>query len=297
MEVGLPHVNGVSTPHEPSPSQTHTVHLSAVERCMPRAYIRVCLAYRLPEAIDRAEIASRLDSYARKLVDAKPYLAGYVVPAPDSEHRRGISEIRFTDDDFLDFPNVEIKDLAKEGGLDSYEELNERRLPPSSIPPKLVSALPEGTDDELAPAFRMQANFVRGGLIVSVYLHHCIADGTGLNHLLTGAVFTDEYVFRRNIEANGQPTPTLNARLAAFAKRKTFVRQKLSWSDHNQISDREILYKRFDDIAKSEKVPRVEGRGCVFAFDREKLKRLLSLLMTQVAGQFLSATDALRTYC
>ena len=218
--------------------KTHVVHLSAIEHCMPRAYIRVCLAYRLSGDVDLSFVVEKLNGFARKLVDAKPYLAGFVVPAPDSTTRFGLSEIRFTDDDFLHFPSVEIRHLCRGEVPYAYDELNAMALPPSIVRPELVSALPVGTDDELAPAFRMQANIVEGGLIVSVYLHHCIADGTGLSFLLTGAALDDEFAFDRHLETNGLPTPSLNQRLAAFANRKTIVRQKLSWSEPNQISDR-----------------------------------------------------------
>jgi hypothetical protein len=275
------------------PQEPHIVHLSAIEHCMPRAYIRVCLAYRLPVDKLLNGIIECLNRYARKLVDAKPYLAGYVVPAPDSRTRAGLSEIRFTDNDFLTFPSVEVRHLTREEIPSSYDELDRMALPPSVIRPELVSALPEGTDDGLAPAFRMQANIVDGGLIVSVYLHHCIADGIGLSFLLTGAVLHDGFVFDRHLEANDLPTPSLYKRLSAFAKQNTVVRQKLSWSDPHQISDRDIKCRTASASSPGTKTS-LPGRGCIVAFSREKLEHLELSLKAAVQSCFMTANDALR---
>lgn len=58
----------------------HVIELSTIERCMPRAYIRVCLAYRLAHQKQVPLVVQRLNEFIHKTVDAKPYLAGYVVP-------------------------------------------------------------------------------------------------------------------------------------------------------------------------------------------------------------------------
>jgi hypothetical protein len=274
----------------------HVVQLSAIEHCMPRAYIRVCLAYRLPDDVLLSAVMSRLNEYARKLVDAKPYLAGYVVPAPDATSRVGLAEIQFTDEDFQDFPTVEVRHFSQKEVPYSYDELSKSGLPPSVIRPELVSALPEGTDDERAPAFRMQANVVQGGLIVSVYLHHCIADGTGLGLLLTGAVLVDNVAFQRHLDTNGVPTPSLNSRLAAFAGRKTVVRQNLSWSDHNQISNRCIQYRIRSNTTPTSSKTKPVGRGCIVALSRSKLDGLRTELLQHDPDTFMTPTDALRKF-
>lgn len=277
------------------PLQTcHIVKLSAIEHCMPRAYIRVCLAYRLGPENDLEEVMARLNRFARKLVDAKPYLAGFVVPAPDAHTRFGLSEIRFTDEDFLRYPSVEVHRFSHDEVPYSYDELDAMGLPPSVIRPELVSALPEGTDDSMAPAFRMQANVVDGGLIVSVYLHHCIADGTGLGLLLTGAIINDEFAFDRYLDTNGKPAPSLNTRLAAFANRKTVIRQMLSWSEHNQITDRNIQHKTRAAPTSAIKKTNPPGRGCLVAFSREKIERLMKMLQSHVDGDFMTTNDVLR---
>ena len=273
--------------------KVHIVRLSAIEHCMPRAYIRVCLAYRLAEDVDIDVVVGKLNGYTRKLVDAKPYLAGFVVPAIDSTNRVGLSEIRYTDEDFLNFPRIEVRNLSYDEIPSTYDELDAKGLPPSVIRPELVSALPEGTDDQLAPTFRMQANVIKGGLIVSVYLHHCVADGTGLQFLLTGEVLKDQFAFDRHLEANGRPTPSLNTRLESFARLKTFVRQKLSYAEPNQITDRTIHYRKRGSVVR-QPTSSPAGRGCLVQFPREKLKSLHCSLQAQDQDSFMSPNDVLQ---
>ena len=285
-----------SSRNSPIPeNQQHTIRLSSIEHCMPRAYIRVCLAYRVPDHADLDDLISRLNKFARKLVDSKPYLAGYVVPAPESKTQIGLAEIQFTDEDFNNFPKVELQYVAEKDIPYTYDELNDRAMPPSLIRPDLVSALPEGTNDDFAPVFRLQANVVKGGLIVSAYLHHCISDGTVLGLILTGSVLQDDFTFDRHLEAKGYVTSGLNRRLEEFANQQSIVRQNLSWSFPNQIRDRHILFSRPSASTEQQPVPKPNGKGYIFAFSRDKMDELKHQLTEGLMdGQFLSRNDVLR---
>lgn len=271
----------------------HVIHLSSIEHCMPRAYIRVCLAYRLPDTVALEDVVTRLNLFARKIVDSKPYLAGYVVPAPTSVSHPGLAEIHFTDCDFLNFPQVEVRHMTDSEIPHNYEQLSKAGLPPSLIRPELVSALPEGTNDEYAPVFRIQANVVRGGLIVSMYLHHCISDGTGMGLIITGSLLHDDFTFDRHLEAKGFDTSGLNRRLEEFANQQSIVRNQLSWSFPNQIRNRHFQW--ITPRSEDDPSPKVIGRGVVFAFSKQKLRQL-RLRMLEVHGDthFMSPNDVLR---
>lgn len=262
---------------------------------MPRAYIRVCLAYRVPDHVDMDELVDKLNRFARKLVDSKPYLAGHVVPAPVSISQPGLAEIHFTDEEFLNFPKVELQYVAKNDIPLTYAELDGLALPPSLIRPDLVSALPEGTNDDFAPVFRLQANVVEGGLIVSAYLHHCISDGTGLGLILTGSVLKDDFTFDRHLESKGYATSGLSRRLEEFANQQSIVRQQLSWSFPNQIRDRHIQSVRPSTNNGHHLQPKPRGRGCIFAFSREKLHCLKGQL-GEADGGFMTPNDVLRKF-
>lgn len=271
----------------------HVIHLSSIEHCMPRAYIRICMSYRMPDSTSCSEVVQRLDNFVRKTVDAKPYLAGYVVPAGNSDTRIGAVEIRFSEQDYQDYPGVSVRHLTWEEVPYTYNQLDDMHLPPSVIKPDLVSALTESADENRAPVFRVQANFVRGGVIVSIYLHHCISDGTGIGLLISGSVLMDDFKFERYLDTKGQDSPSLSVRLATFANRKSVVRKELSWSDHNQINSRHLKCRVFNSSAPEIKPP-AKGRGCVVAFSLRELNRLKTLLEDQEQSTFMTLNDVLQ---
>ena len=296
-----------STPPTPSTiriasrpgGQEHILKLSSLEHCMPRAYIRVCLAYRVATPEAEAQALLRLKAFVRRIVDSKPYLAGWVASAQDPGTQEGKVEVRFSLDDLEHFPTLQIRPLSHEEVPFSYEQLNQDGLPPSVIKPELVSALPESADADRAPVFRVQANLVKGGLIVSFYLHHCISDGTGIGLLISGDILNDEFTFKRQLESTHLTVPDLNDRLACFATQKTIVRSALSWSSPNLLSKRHIEYKHIMSVETTPHPTNPSGRGCIFTFLDETLSDLRTSLLAGLekpnTERDLTTTDVIQT--
>ncbi|RMD44797.1 hypothetical protein DV735_g389, partial [Chaetothyriales sp. CBS 134920] len=272
----------------------HVVRLSSIEHCMPRAYIRVCLAYRLPPDVDFDLVIAKLNSFTFKALDAKPYLAGYVVPATDPQGRSNVAEIQFTDQDFLNYSGVDVRYLTDDEMPYTYDELDAQGLPPSLIRPELVSTLPEGADSDRAAVFRMQANVVKGGLIVSVYLHHCISDGAGLGFLVAGKPLDDDFHFDRQLDSPDVVSrDRLREQLARWCKENGDVRSNLSRFPQNQASDRQIEYKRMSELSKAPQVARPRGQGTVFTFSKSRLDEMKEAVEKEVQPGFVSPHDTL----
>ena len=259
---------------------------------MPRAYIRVCLAYKVPNQARQKDALRNLSEFVRKVVDAKPYLSGYLVPALDPHGRRGRAEIRFSDEDFLSYCPLQERYYSDTEMPFSYDQLDRSRLPPSVIRPDLVSALSEGADDDRAPLLRVQANILRGGLIVSFYLHHCISDGTGLGLLISGAVLNDEYTFDRYLCLEDRPTPGLTERLNFYAKHKSIVREALSWCHFNELSPRDLRSWYFSENTHIVPTAPSAGRGCIFEMPCESLRKLQDALK-KTTGATISLHDTI----
>lgn len=278
------------------PNTEHVIHLSSIEHCMPRAYIRVCLAYRLPDDKDVDQIIAKLNNFIRHTVDAKPYLAGYVRPA-DKNRSAGNAEIFFTTEDFLRYPGVEVRHLYEdedEGRVMDFDELDAQGFPPSKLLPDKVAVLPAiKADEKRAPVFRAQANIVQKGLIISFYLHHCISDGTGLGLLVTGAVQEDDFAFKRHLDDESSKTPCVGERLAAFANRKSVERTALSWSFHNETSDRVISFKRLGQ-PNGVVASNPPGRGCVISIPDSAVLTLRDTLKAHRPGVEFSRHDVLQ---
>ncbi|RMZ87866.1 hypothetical protein DV736_g4909, partial [Chaetothyriales sp. CBS 134916] len=235
----------------------------------------------------------KLNRFTFRLLDAKPYLAGYVVPATDPQGRSNVAEIQFTDEEFLSYPSVHVRYLTAEEMPFTYDELDAQGLPPSLIRPELISALPEGADGERAAVFRMQANVVKGGLIVSVYLHHCISDGAGLGFLVTGKSLDGDFTFDRHLDSRDISLDRLRKRLAHWCKEHCHLRSNLSWNPQHQASDRRIEFKRMSESPSTEERARPRGQGTVFTFLKSKLDKMKQAVEKEVQPGFVSPHDTL----
>jgi hypothetical protein len=271
---------------EGSSAVEHIIRLSSIDHCMPRAYIRVCLAFRLPHPDSARKALIGLRRFLKSTVNAAPFLAGYVHPSPEGDDNAiGRVEIRFTRHNVDTFPAMQTRRYTDEEMPWTYDELNNLGLPPSAIRPDLVSALPENTDDSRAPVFRVQANLLKGGLIVSVYLHHCVTDGSGLGLLVSGNILNSARVCER---ANGTPDSVMtNGRgdysaggeddLDAIARIETVSRGKLS---HSKGYDTQRQYSHNTPVPgdAASRTASSTGRGCVFTIPNPKMRVFKSLI-------------------
>jgi hypothetical protein len=282
--------DGIRTPsssprpvQESSSAIEHVIRLSSIDHCMPRAYIRVCLAFRLPHPDSEKKALMGLERFLKSTVNAAPFLAGYVHPSSENDDAIGRVEIRFTRKDVDNFPAIQRRRYTDEEMPWTYDKLSNLGLPPSAIRPDLVSALPENTDNGQAPVFRVQANLLEGGLIVSVYLHHCVTDGSGLGLLVSGSILDSAHIHER---INGTPDSAMtNGRgdysagdeneLAAIASSETRSRGKLS---HANCYDAQRKYSD-NTLAHGDTASRTAsstGRGCVFVIPHVKMNAFKS---------------------
>jgi len=260
-----------------APQTEHVVHLSSIEHCMPRAYIRICLAYRVPSDHQLEEAIASLRNFVKKIIDAKPYLAGEIMDVKAPDCQAGRAEIRFTTNGYLNYPSVEVQTLLNSDGTAiDYDELDMAGLPPSRLRPEDVSALPPNVDPQKSsPALRVRANLVKGGLIVSFYLHHCISDGTGFDLLTSGDLLRDDFTFWAPTRSGDADISVLNNELAEWAQQKTLVRQKLSTVPSILQHVRLIKARRLDQPAMPTNPP---GRGCVLMVSASDISALVDAL-------------------
>ncbi|OCL13701.1 hypothetical protein AOQ84DRAFT_412899 [Glonium stellatum] len=168
------------------------VVLSVIDQTIVRAYIRNLLFFPFPH-LDQAPIAAaRLKKALVTTISCWPYLAGTVGPADEDN---GKILLEYNDE----IPDVETSGLFCAKILDdflwTYSELKEAGVPPSRVPGDIFvpDALRErdGIDSPIAegrqslasvpiPVLAVQANFIQGGLVLSIYCHHSVVDGAGL---------------------------------------------------------------------------------------------------------------------
>ena len=294
-----PRSNASVSNDEPIAKPDHVIKLSSIDHCMPRAYIRVCLAFRLPDPDRFLEAVVKLEQFVKGLVATTPFLAGFVAPAQCDDGSIGRVEIQFSQEDVRTFPAIRIRQYSPKEMPYTYEQLGELGLPPSVIRPDLVSSLPEGTDDDRAPVFRVQANLLEGGLIVSMYLHHCVTDGTGLGLLISSSLSQDAASPADDSDVGQQLLNFTDETLATIANNESSSRAQLSWAHGGHVL-RRLAYKHAVPDKSLPKPPARKGRGCVFSISQAKLEELKATLLRQIAFQnnglepFLTIHDVLQ---
>ena len=271
--------------HRHEESQTnHIVHLSSIDHCMPKAYIRACLAYRVSSDQHLKDALAGLRQFVKNIVLAKPYLAGYVTDVKHCNQRTGRAEVRFTSNGYLNYPRVTVQSLCYEDGSPiKYDDLVEEGLPPSRLVPENISALPPNVDQlERAPVLGIQANCVEGGLIASIYLHHCVSDGTGFDFLTSGDLIGDHDVFLWSSESHSPlSVATLETRLEAFAQQETSVRQRLSRAPLSVPRSRNLQARQVGEWRAENKL----GRGCVLMISAAKVLACLKIFNGRESGR------------
>lgn len=276
--------NGVG---KPGSVREHIVQLSPLDQIQFRSYVRFYLFY--PTCGDTADIAAKFTAFFKEVVSASPFLAGRV---DVSKHGSGILQVCYTKNDVETF-QPQIRQLSPHDFPHTYKELCDTGVPPSVLPAELLAPLPNYPDESKpAPVFAAQGNFIQGGLIVTIFVHHGVTDGAGVGLLLGG----------------GQRPCACPQDLALIAKAESRRRAclftglplgLLPTHHHPEyaITNRCELEACDRDMAARSGYPNMIGR--VFTFSSEQLSELKSSVAAHIANDdrdtvpYISTNDAL----
>jgi Transferase family len=161
-----------------------TFPLTPLDQLPPRLYIRLILSFPLQPSSDRDRVVEVLRYGLKQTITDIPYLTGKVCLRDDGE-RSGRMEIRRQLRDRVD---LQVKDLTVPNSgwaSGSYDELHAKHMPPSLLDGDVLSPVMLFPDQNM-PASMMaaQANFIPGGLLLCVAIHHSITDGVGMATVL-----------------------------------------------------------------------------------------------------------------
>ena len=149
-----------------------------------RTYTTLLLGFPLEGTVKQAEIIERLQAATDTLVDHFPFLAGHTTVQDVNEETLNATkfipncngyQVRVTLNDVLElFP--------------SYETIRKARAPASVLDGAIIGE-GEGypakrTGTTLDPCFRLRANFVDRGLLLTFALIHVIGDGNSLGQVI-----------------------------------------------------------------------------------------------------------------
>ncbi|PGH31014.1 hypothetical protein GX50_06218 [[Emmonsia] crescens] len=160
------------------PKSSAQQKLSPLDMNMPRLYdTRWILCFSLPANVDKAEIYESLKLGLAHTISTIPWIAGNVGPEEGRDPKEGRIQV-VNGSGGVKFL---YKDLT--GILPSYAELKVENFPISKLSTAQLSPLgvmPEPPQ----PVMAAQANFIEGGLLLTIGVHHSICDGSAVDTIL-----------------------------------------------------------------------------------------------------------------
>ncbi|ETN42412.1 uncharacterized protein HMPREF1541_01566 [Cyphellophora europaea CBS 101466] len=173
---------------------------------MIKRYSLISLFFTTPGDSSPESITDGLNDALRKLAQAFPYLAGRVVYDGRDDAHTGIRKI---------VPHegvipLLVKDFCTDADVASMEDMVAARFPmrmldPQRIVPPIAMTWATDNFDKYAPVLILQANIIRGGLILTIAGNHATMDMTGLGIVISFIAkacgrepFTDEEIEEGN---------------------------------------------------------------------------------------------------
>ncbi|KAF5026997.1 hypothetical protein F66182_871 [Fusarium sp. NRRL 66182] len=160
-----------------NPSLSDVPELTAVERVGPRGYLRCVFPMRLADDYDLDEVFNLLKSGYKAASQRIGVLASEAVPDLDAKQANLLKLQRLPDDQV---GSMSVQDLrGPEAYSWSYNDLKAKHFPVSALDVHLLlpgPILPE--PGASVPISIVQANFIRGGVLIGWCVFHMVGDAT-----------------------------------------------------------------------------------------------------------------------
>ncbi|KAM5358303.1 hypothetical protein ACJZ2D_015402 [Fusarium nematophilum] len=246
--------------------------LTPLDMNMPRVYgARWILCFPLPPGTSTAQVYENLKEGLARTIRSIPWIAGKVGPEEGQDPKR--NRIQVVDSPMgLKFP---CRDLT--GILPPYPELKKEGFPLSKLSTAQVGpigALPQGAEQQV---LAVQANFMEGGLLLTVGVHHSVCD--------TLALYFIVHAWSRNTAiASGASSKPFTVYDAQSNDRSPLME---GMPGANLVDFPEYTRRPSADVS-AEQMPQVAAR--IFRFSLESLAKL------KAAAAAFSTNDALSAF-
>lgn len=172
-------------------------------------YTLVTLGFPLGNESQQAPVISTLEKAAEKLIQAYPWLAGQAVIEGFGEGSSGTYRIVRYEPHEAKSRFVHVKDCTEL--CPAYADLVKARAPCSMLDGSILSPAYGFVNNYprhvVKPVCIMQANFVKGGLLLTICTFHCVMDANGNAQLIRqfarlcrGEQLLEEYIYWGNAD-------------------------------------------------------------------------------------------------
>ncbi|KAJ5372289.1 Transferase [Penicillium concentricum] len=152
-----------------------------------KLYTQICSIYRVPETSSHDAIINTLTNGLDRLAKSFPWLTGQVVNEGAGDGNTGVFKITL-----LDKIQLVVKDLRHDPSAPTMDRLHQAKYPftmldENTIAPCTTINLPGNLPSittESALVFCVQANFIEGGLMLTLVAQHNVMDMTGQDFII-----------------------------------------------------------------------------------------------------------------
>ncbi|KAI1497275.1 hypothetical protein F5X99DRAFT_421457 [Biscogniauxia marginata] len=243
--------------------------LSVWNQSAPRVYICVVLCFPCDDRL-RGDAIRHIEHALKRLARERPVFAGRL-------HASSSGRVTLRRSSLHDIPFQVVP--SDNGNEDNYERLKEEGFPPATfVRSRFGMSGIVGSNCESIPVSKVHAEFARGGLLLSIYLHHGLVDGGSLRIFLeTFAAQTrdipidlpSEQAFSFTLSS----TPRLRRTPARMHDVSIFKRLVAKCPEYTILHDLSgPTQPRLLDTGKA--MSNIERTGKIFVFRNERLQQL-----------------------
>lgn len=240
-----------------------------------KIYTQICLCFSMPDNASDSAIINTLTNGLERLTASFPWIAGQVVNEGASEDNTGVFKIKSLEK----IPRLLVKDLRNDPSVPTMDGLRQAEFPMSMLDEEIICpcrTLPlPGTFDEF-PVFLVQANFITGGLLLSLVAEHGAMDMTGQGQIirLLSKACRNEPFTAEEVKTGNLP-------------RHDIIPSLDSYEPGPELSHQII------NFPPTPPAPPAKSTWAYFSFQPSSLAALKSLAMQTVPTGYISTDDAL----
>jgi hypothetical protein len=175
-----------------------------------KLYTQICLIYSIPNISSHDDIITTLTNGLDRLAKGFPWLSGQVVNEGSGDGNTGVFKITP-----LDKIQLVVKDLQDDPSAPTITDLRQAKYPFTMLDENMIAPCttinlpgsPPGITTQSALVFCVQANFIKGGLMLTLVAQHNVMDMTGQDFIVTmlskachNEPFTDDELAVGNID-------------------------------------------------------------------------------------------------
>ncbi|KAK2730289.1 enoyl- hydratase isomerase family [Colletotrichum kahawae] len=264
--------------------------LTPLEQISPRGWVRYLFPFQLPQDYDPRAITNIFRRSLQATKERFPTLACEAVPDPDARQANALKLQKITDHEI---EPVIINDLRhSETFTASFEELKAKHFPVSSFSAEVFTRCPIWpAPGQRIPITIVQANFIRGGLILNWNLFHLVGDGQAFYNWIR--VWAEETRRAQNLEIVNPVR--YSDRIYTDRQIAQDSPQTLPKGKAGRLEDHPEYTIVTDPATQLAKIATTDGHvGQIFYLSKDSLERLKQDAQPKTNdGSFVSTNDAL----